>query len=136
MGARFRILSAVDLRGDEAVLDIGCGDGAVSAFIAGLVPRGSVTGIDTSPDMIARATKRFPADILVAFLPAHGYRENHFRVMFRHRILQCRPSLDQGTIPFREFQRIHPPIIKRPLAGCVKLRGILSIDVCCFRFQG
>ena len=52
-------LALVELRGDEHVLDIGCGDGRISARIAmRLVPRGSVCGIDASPSMIGVAQRR------------------------------------------------------------------------------
>jgi trans-aconitate methyltransferase len=47
-------------RGDERVLDIGCGDGKVTAEIARVaVPRGSVLGIDSSADMIGFASRQF-----------------------------------------------------------------------------
>jgi trans-aconitate 2-methyltransferase len=48
-------LAQLDLTGSEAVLDIGCGDGRLTAALAQLVPRGRVLGIDSSPDMIAAA---------------------------------------------------------------------------------
>lgn len=48
-------LAQLDLAGNEAVLDIGCGDGRLTAALAGMVPRGRVLGIDSSPDMIAAA---------------------------------------------------------------------------------
>lgn len=40
------------LRGDERVLDVGCGNGKVTREIAGLVPRGSVVGVDASAKMV------------------------------------------------------------------------------------
>jgi SAM-dependent methyltransferase len=40
------ILSDLRLRGDEHVLDIGCGRGGVMAMVAKLVPRGHVVGLD------------------------------------------------------------------------------------------
>jgi arsenite methyltransferase len=40
------VLEALQLRGDEHVLDMGCGRGAVLAMAAKLVPRGHVTGVD------------------------------------------------------------------------------------------
>jgi len=55
------VLSQLQLRGDEKVLDLGCGDGKLSARIAALVPRGSVLGVDASPDMVAFAQKNFGA---------------------------------------------------------------------------
>ncbi|HWQ20209.1 MAG TPA: methyltransferase domain-containing protein [Methanotrichaceae archaeon] len=54
------ILSRLDLRGDESILDIGCGDGRITARMAARVRDGSVTGIDTSQEMISFANKRFP----------------------------------------------------------------------------
>jgi trans-aconitate 2-methyltransferase len=55
------LIGQLQLRGDERVLDVGCGDGKVTAEIARAVPRGRVLGIDASPEMIAFAKKAFPA---------------------------------------------------------------------------
>jgi arsenite methyltransferase len=41
-----RLLTAMGLRGDERVLDLGCGRGAVLLTAAKLVPRGSAVGVD------------------------------------------------------------------------------------------
>jgi arsenite methyltransferase len=41
-----RLLTRIGLRGDERVLDLGCGRGAVLLTAAKLVPHGSVVGID------------------------------------------------------------------------------------------
>jgi trans-aconitate 2-methyltransferase len=48
--------------GTESILDIGCGDGKVTAEIAAAVPGGSVLGVDSSAEMIAhaKATHRAP----------------------------------------------------------------------------
>ncbi|MBP1929006.1 trans-aconitate methyltransferase [Methanolinea mesophila] len=54
------LIGKLSLRGDERVLDIGCGDGALTAMIASLLPRGEVTGIDRSGEMIAHARFRYP----------------------------------------------------------------------------
>ena len=48
------------LAGDERILDIGCGDGKVTAELAALVPKGCVLGIDLSESMVAFAHRRFP----------------------------------------------------------------------------
>jgi trans-aconitate methyltransferase len=55
------LIAQLNLRGDERVLDIGCGDGKVTAGLARAVPKGSVTGIDVSPEMIRFARKTFPS---------------------------------------------------------------------------
>jgi arsenite methyltransferase len=40
------LLRALDLRGDQRVLDMGCGRGAVLHMAAGLLPRGRAVGVD------------------------------------------------------------------------------------------
>jgi trans-aconitate methyltransferase len=55
------LIARLALRGDEHVLDVGCGDGKVTAEIARAVPRGAVVGIDASKEMVAFARKTFPA---------------------------------------------------------------------------
>jgi arsenite methyltransferase len=40
------ILAGLPLRGDELVLDMGCGRGGVMAMVAKLVPRGHAVGLD------------------------------------------------------------------------------------------
>lgn len=47
-------------RGDERVLDIGSGDGEVSATIASRVPRGLLVGLDISEKMVSFASSNFP----------------------------------------------------------------------------
>jgi len=54
------LIAKLKLRGDEHVLDVGCGDGKITAELARAVPRGSVTGVDASMEMIAFAQKKFP----------------------------------------------------------------------------
>jgi trans-aconitate methyltransferase len=54
------LIAKLKLRGDEHILDIGCGDGKVTAEIARAVPRGSVTGVDASSQMLKFAKKTFP----------------------------------------------------------------------------
>jgi trans-aconitate 2-methyltransferase len=53
------LIAQLQLRGDEHVLDVGCGDGKMTAELARSVPQGSVTGIDASPEMIRFARGNF-----------------------------------------------------------------------------
>ena len=55
------VLALLDLKGSERILDVGCGDGRVTARIAARVPDGTVVGVDSSRDMIAFAASRFDA---------------------------------------------------------------------------
>ena len=50
------LIAKLHLRGDERVLDVGCGDGKVTAEIAAAVPRGQVVGVDNSADMVGYAS--------------------------------------------------------------------------------
>ncbi len=42
------------------VLDIGCGDGRITAEIAAKIPEGRIWGIDNSIEMIKMAQRTFP----------------------------------------------------------------------------
>jgi trans-aconitate 2-methyltransferase len=50
-----KIVTELQLKGNERILDLGCGDGALTAQLAALVPQGSVLGIDASQGMIDAA---------------------------------------------------------------------------------
>jgi trans-aconitate 2-methyltransferase len=52
-------LALLNLKGTERVLDVGCGNGKVTAQIAARLPEGTVVGIDPSSEMIAFASKQF-----------------------------------------------------------------------------
>jgi len=56
------LIGKLDLSGDERVLDLGCGEGKVTAEIAARLPSGSVLGLDLSRDMIAFARECFPLE--------------------------------------------------------------------------
>ena len=49
------------LLGHESILDIGCGDGRLSADLSKFVPEGVVTGIDPSEAMLIWAKKQYPS---------------------------------------------------------------------------
>lgn len=53
------LIKQFHFRSDDKILDIGCGDGKISAKLAELVPLGSVTGADPSLSMYQFAQKKF-----------------------------------------------------------------------------
>jgi len=54
------LIAQLALRGDEHILDVGCGDGKITAELARAVPRGQVTGVDASAEMVEFARQTFP----------------------------------------------------------------------------
>src|SRR5277367_387087 len=55
------VLALLDLRDNERVLDIGCGNGKNTSEIASRVPKGSVVGVDFSSNMVAFASSQYAA---------------------------------------------------------------------------
>ncbi|OPY78545.1 MAG: Trans-aconitate 2-methyltransferase [Syntrophorhabdus sp. PtaU1.Bin058] len=82
------LIGELDLQGDERVLDLGCGDGVLTAQIAGLVPNGRVTGIDASQGMIEAALPRTRDNLrfILMDINAIGFHEE-FDVVFSNATL-------------------------------------------------
>ena len=55
------LIPKLQLKGNEALLDIGCGHGKITAELAKFLPKGKAVGIDSSKNMIDLAEKNFPA---------------------------------------------------------------------------
>jgi trans-aconitate 2-methyltransferase len=53
------LIEKLRLKGDENLLDIGCGDGRVTAEIARRLPDGGAIGVDASENMIVFARRRY-----------------------------------------------------------------------------
>ena len=64
------VLERLTLRGDEHVMDAGCGTGRVTALLADRLPRGTVLGIDRSRRMIEQARANLAGNPRVRFLVA------------------------------------------------------------------
>src|SRR4051812_50028465 len=52
------VLDRLELRGDERVLDAGCGTGRVTAALLERLPRGEGVAVDGSPAMVQQARER------------------------------------------------------------------------------
>jgi trans-aconitate methyltransferase len=53
------VLALLDLNGTHCILDIGCGNGKITAEIAAQVPHATVLGVDPSHEMIEFASGRY-----------------------------------------------------------------------------
>jgi trans-aconitate methyltransferase len=53
------LIPKLKLQGNEALLDIGCGDGKITAELAGCLPKGKVVGVDSSKEMVKLAQHSF-----------------------------------------------------------------------------
>jgi trans-aconitate 2-methyltransferase len=87
------VLALLDLADSEHILDVGCGDGRITAEIAIRVPDGRVVGIDPSQQMIAFAASHFsPAD----------------RPNLRFQVADCRDlRFDEGFDRVVSFNALH-----------------------------
>lgn len=56
------VLERLDLRGDERVLDAGCGSGRVSSELLKRIPNGQLIAVDGSEAMIAKSKERLGED--------------------------------------------------------------------------
>ena len=56
------VLDRLELRGDETVLDAGCGSGRVTAMLLERLPHGRVIAVDLAPSMVDKARASLPAD--------------------------------------------------------------------------
>lgn len=77
-------LSALELVPGDRVIEVGFGPGDLLGAIIPLVPDGSVTGVDFSPDMVALCAKRFRDEL----------RSGHLE-------LEC---ADAGALPYGDAQ--------------------------------
>jgi trans-aconitate 2-methyltransferase len=78
-----RLIEDLGLKGHEHVLDLGCGDGALTKRLAALVPGGRCVGIDASEGMIRAARALEGGNLEFRRLDVRGleYR-NDFDVVF------------------------------------------------------
>lgn len=54
------LLAHIPLEAPAEVVDLGCGAGNLAPLLLGRWPRAALTGVDSSPEMLARARREFP----------------------------------------------------------------------------
>lgn len=111
---RERLVELARLQPGESVLDVGCGTGTLAIAAKRRVgPRGSVHGIDASPEMIARATRKAnKAGVDVTFrtavVEALPFPDRQLDVVLSTLMLHHlpRPTREQSA---REIRRVLKP---------------------------
>ncbi|MDF1931675.1 class I SAM-dependent methyltransferase [Legionella pneumophila] len=56
------LLENYPFKGNESILDIGCGDGKITADLAGIVPNGKIVGLDNNLSTLEFARNKFNAE--------------------------------------------------------------------------
>jgi trans-aconitate methyltransferase len=86
------LIARLNLRGNETILDLGCGSGLTTKELAARVPYGKVVGLDSSPSMLetAKAHKTANMELLLLDINYIAF-EDEFDVVFSnaalHRVL-------------------------------------------------
>lgn len=96
------LLSSLQLRGDERVLDLGCGVGDVARSLAALVPQGSVVGVDADPDMVRTAAQQAAPNLRFEQVRAQDisarFGDGAFDVVVSVAVLHWVPRADQPAV--------------------------------------
>ena len=92
------LLKNIPFKGHEQILDVGCGDGKITASLTKHVPKGSVLGVDNSSEMIEFAKESYSHDryFNLAFSLKDAQKldyEERFDVIFSSFALQWLPDL-------------------------------------------
>jgi trans-aconitate 2-methyltransferase len=83
-----RLIQELTFSGAEHILDLGCGDGTLTAQLAALVPQGSVIGIDASLGMIEAAMSHQSENLSFEVRDINSLNfENKFDIIFSNATL-------------------------------------------------
>ena len=91
-------MQQVQFHGTESILDVGCGDGKITAAMAKKVPSGAVIGLDISSSMIQAAKNAFPNQRNLSFYVEDAAKvdyDEQFDLITSFTVMQW--VLEQGT---------------------------------------
>jgi trans-aconitate 2-methyltransferase len=108
------LLAQVPLISARRVFDLGCGPGNSTELLVARFPGAEIVGVDTSPDMLAAARKRLPAQTFVAGDVASWMPDAPADLIFSNALFQWVPD--------------HIAVLARVM-GALKSGGVLAIQV-------
>jgi len=145
------LIKLADLKGNEKVLDVGCGPGNLDLIIAGVLDKGSVSGIDIAPKMIETAKKKaqgYRMDYRVGDSTRLPYENNGFDAVFTcliyhhlnyqeknqtlkeiHRVLK--PNGRYISLEFREFPSdvFHQTLLRLSVGNSGLMHGLHPVEL-------
>ncbi len=96
------LLASLRLRGDERVLDLGCGTGDLALTLSRAVPHGAVTAVDADPDMVRVAQGNSGPNLRVEQVRAQDvgnrFEAGSFDVVVSVAVLHWVPAADQAVV--------------------------------------
>jgi SAM-dependent methyltransferase len=106
-------VQALDLVGDESVLDLGFGGGASFPYFFDALPNGTVVGVEPAEAMIERASDNWPEEIASGRLELRsgsaadlGLPDGSIDAALTINTVYCWPDLTEG---FKEIKRVLVP---------------------------
>jgi len=109
-----KVLKLADIKNGNAVLDVACGTGEMLKKIIKLNPEGENTGIDISPDMIAKARKKLAKQNQNNLMLEEGnalnlnFKDNSFDILINNYMVDLMPIESFNKIA-SEFYRVLKP---------------------------
>ena len=108
-----KVLELADITNGDAVLDVACGTGEMLEKVVALNPDGENAGVDLSPDMLAKATKKLSktgnkVDLKENSAMKLDFSDHRFDVLINNYMVDLLPVDTFGTIA-NEFFRVLKP---------------------------
>ena len=126
-----QVIDDLELRGDETVLDAGCGSGSVTFDLLEKLPRGKIYAVDASAEMIASLRSRSPSAARRDVVPMRRQPDRlHAAGAGRRRVLERRVPLDPGR---RRALRIACSARRSPAAACARSAAASATTRTCWR---